>query len=290
MLLTSDLRFTCMLTLGISMRLLLLRVLRKTLHILTLGIVAGYLIACLFLYLNQEQMLFHPTVLPPDFVYPFTHHSTEIFLPVDRATLALVHFTQSNPKGVVLYLHGNGGTLQEADVFAEPFIRRRYDVVLLDYRGYGKSTGRITSEDVLHQDVQAVYTYVRQRYREDQIIIYGQSLGTGLAVHLAASATPRMVILESAYLSMQDLVAQKMPYVPLFLLKYPLRSDQWISKVRCPIYFFHGTADELIPYDSSERLRAYSTMPTQLIPIVGGGHANLTTFDSFQTTLDRILH
>jgi len=271
------------------MRLLLLRVLRKTLQTLTLGIVGGYLIACLFLYLRQEQMLFHPTVLAHDFVYPFTHHFTEGFLPVDGATLALVHFTQTNPKGVVLYLHGNGGTLQEADVLAERFIHRRYDVVLLDYRGYGKSTGSITSEDALHQDVQAVYDYVRQRYREDQIIIYGHSLGTGLAVQLAANASPRILILESAYLSMQDVVAQKMPYAPLFLLKYPLRSDQWISKVRCPIYLFHGTKDDVIPYDSSERLRAYSAAPTQLIPIIGGGHANLETFGIYQTTLDHIL-
>ena len=271
------------------MRLLLVRVLRTTLRILTLGIIGGYLTACLWLYLNQEQMLFHPTVLAHDFVYPFTHHSTEVFLPVDGATLALVHFTQANPKGVVLYLHGNGGTLQEADVLAERFIRRKYDVVLLDYRGYGKSTGSITNEDALHQDVQAVYAYVRQRYQEDQIIIYGHSLGSGLAVQLAANTSPHMLILESAYLSMHDVVAQQMPYVPLFLLKYPLRSDQWISKVRCPIYLFHGTVDEVIPYDSSERLRAYSVAPTQLIPVVGGGHSNLATFGIYQTTLDHLL-
>jgi uncharacterized protein len=290
MLVTSDLRFSCILTLGIAMRLLLLRVLRKTLRILIFGIVAGYVIACLWLYLHQEQMLFHPTVLAHDFAYPFAQHASEVFLPVDGATLALVHFTQPRPKGVVLYLHGNGGTLQEAAVLAEPFIRRSYDVVLLDYRGYGKSTGSITSEDVLHQDVQAVYAYVRQRYREEQIIIYGHSLGTGLAVHLAANARPRMLVLESAYLSMQDVIAQKMPYVPLFLLKYPLRSDLWIGKVRCPIYLFHGTEDEVIPYDSSERLRAYSVAPTQLIPVIGGGHSNLATFGIYQTTLDHLLH
>jgi alpha-beta hydrolase superfamily lysophospholipase len=223
-------------------------------------------------------------------VYPFTQHATEVFLPVDGATLALVHFTQPHPKGVVLYLHGNSGTLQEADLLAEPFIRRSYDVVLLDYRGYGKSTGSITSEDTLHQDVQAVYAYVRQRYREDQIIIYGHSLGSGLAIQLAANASPRMLILESAYLSMRDVVAQKMPYVPLFLLKYQLRSDQWIGKVRCPIYLFHGTEDDVIPYTSSEHLRVLSTVPTQLIPVVGGGHANLTTFRIYQTTLDALLH
>jgi uncharacterized protein len=264
----------------------LLRVLRKTLRILTFGIVSGYVISCLILYLDQEQMLFHPTVLAHDFVYPSTNPYTEVFLPIDGARLALVQFTQLNPKGVVLYLHGNGGIRQDAGRLAERFIHRGYDVVLFDYRGYGKSTGSISNENALHQDVQTVYNYVRQRYRADQIIIYGYSLGTGLAVQLAANVTPRMLILESAYLSMQDLVAQKMPYVPLFLLK----CDQWISKVNCPISFFHGTQDDVIPYNSSERLRAYTTAPTQLISIVGGGHGDLATFVVYQTALDELLH
>jgi uncharacterized protein len=280
----------CPSSLGRAMRLFLFLVLRKTLRILTIGVLGGYLIACLTLYLNQERLLFHPTVLAHDFVYSFTQHFTEVFLPVDGASLALVHFTQPNPKGVVLYLHGNADTLKDADFLAERFIRRGYDVILLDYRGYGKSTGTISSEDALHHDVQVVYDYVHQRYREDQIIIYGHSLGSGLAVRLAATTTPRMLILESPYLSMQDLVAQKVPYVPMFLLKYPLRSDQWISKVHCPMYLIHGSQDGLIPYNSSERLRAYTTAPTQLIQIVGGGHADLVTFTIYQTTLNQILY
>ncbi len=271
------------------MRLRLFRVLGKILRILTFGLGAGYLIACLWIYLNQEQMLFHPTVLAHDFVYPFTQPATEVFVPVEGATLALVEFTPPRPHGVVLYLHGNGATLQAAEILAEPFLRRSYAVVMLDYRGYGKSTGRITSEAALHQDVYAVYAYVRQHYQEDQIIVYGHSLGTGLAIHLAANARPRMLIVESAYLSMRAMVAQQMPYIPLVLLKYPLRSDQWIGTVRCPISMFHGTEDEVIPYPSSERLRALSTAPTQLIPVVGGGHANLATFPIYQTTLDALL-
>jgi uncharacterized protein len=272
------------------MQLLLLRLLPKTLRILSIGLLAGYLIACLILYLNQEHLLFHPTVLDHDFVYPFTHPYTEQFLPVDGATLALVQFTQPKSKGIILYLHGNATTLQDADVLAERFIRRGYDVMLFDYRGYGKSTGTIRSEDVLHQDVQAVYDELRRHYREQQIIIYGHSLGSGLAVQLAATTTPRLLILEAPYLSMQDLVAQKVPYVPLFLLKYPLRSDQWIGKVHCPIYLFHGSQDELIPYDSSERLRAVSTAPTQLIAVAGGGHNDLASFAVYQAALDQILH
>lgn len=275
---------------GRSMRSLLLRLLRKTFRILVIGLLGGYFIACLILYLAQEQLLFHPTILPHDFAYCFTQHVSEVFLPVDGASLSLVHFTQPNPKGVILYLHGNADTLQNADVFAERFIHRGYDVVLLDYRGYGKSTGSITSEESLHHDVQAVYTYVLQHYRQDQIILYGHSLGTGLAVRLAATTTTRMLILEAPYLSMRDLVAQKTPYIPLFLLKYQLRSDEWLNKVHCPIYLFHGTLDGVIPYDSSERLQTHNRALTHLTTIDGGGHTNLADFAAYQTALDEILH
>src|SRR5262245_8526300 len=100
------------------MPVLLPRLLRKTLRILSLGIFGGYLITCLSLYLYQEQVLFHPTVLAPDFVYPTTHQYTEVFLPVDGATLALLQFTQPTSKGVVLYLHGSGGIRQDANGLA----------------------------------------------------------------------------------------------------------------------------------------------------------------------------
>ncbi|MEI7644485.1 MAG: alpha/beta fold hydrolase [Chloroflexales bacterium] len=271
------------------MRALILRVLRKTLSILAMMAVVGYLIVCLSLYLNQERIIFYPTVLAHNFAYPFTRPYTEVFLPVAGATLALVHFTQPNPRGVVLYLHGNADTLRNADTFAERFIRQAYDVILFDYRGYGKSTGDVTNEADLHRDAQVVYDYVRQSYHEDQIIIYGHSLGSGFAVPLAATNAPRMLILESPYVSMYDLAAQRTPYIPMFLLKYPLRSDQWIGKVRCPIYFFHGSNDGLIPYNSSVRLRAYSSAPTQLIQIDGGGHGNLINFAAYRTELDLIL-
>lgn len=267
----------------------LLRHLANICRLVLIGGVAGYLAICLMLYLYQERLLFHPAVLPPDFVYPFSQPFADVTLPVDGATLSVVHFLHPSPRGVVLYLHGNAETLQHADRLAERFLHRGYAVMLFDYRGYGKSTGQITDEATLHQDAQAVYDYVRQHYRESQIVIYGHSLGTGLAVRLAAANTPHVLILESPYLSMQDLVARRFPYVPQVLLKYPLRSDRWIGQVRCPIYMLHGTEDTVIPYDSSERLLAYSTASTQLIRIDGGGHSDLATFATYQAALDRML-
>jgi uncharacterized protein len=265
------------------------RLLYKMLRIFLIGIGGGYLLTCLLLYFAQERLLFHPSPLPHDFRYPFHTPFEEVFLPVDGATLAAVHFKQAGSKGVVFLLHGNGETLLNAQGRAEPFLRNGYDVFALDYRGYGKSTGTIADEASLHQDVRAAYEYLRHTYRDDQMVFYGHSLGTGLVVRLAATVTPRVLILEAPYLSLQDTVGQIAPYLPIALLRYPLRSDQWIGAVRCPIYLFHGTSDEQIPYNSSERLQAYITAPYQLITMVGAGHNNLSTFALYQEQIDRIL-
>jgi uncharacterized protein len=265
------------------------RLLHRMLRVFFIGIAGGYLLTCVLLYFGQERLLFHPSALPHDFRYPFRAPFKEVFLPVDGATLAAVHFTHAGSKGVVLFLHGNGEMLLTAEASAEPFLRNGYDVFALDYRSYGKSTGTIADEASLHQDVQAAYDYLRRTYRDDHMIFYGRSLGTGMAIRLASTITPRMLILEAPYLSMQDTVGQIAPYLPIALLRYPLRSDQWIGAVRCPIYLFHGTDDELIPYNSSERLQAYITAPHQLITVVGAQHGNIPTFAIYQEQIDRIL-
>jgi alpha-beta hydrolase superfamily lysophospholipase len=259
------------------------------LRVFVIAIVGGYLLTCLLLYIEQERFFFHPQALPQSFNYAFQAPFEEVFLPVEGATLAAVHFRHANARGVVLFLHGNGETLQTAEGSAQPFLRNGYDVFALDYRGYGKSSGTIASEASLHQDVQAAYNYLRRTYRDDQMIFYGRSIGTGLAVRLASTVTPQLLILESPYFSLQDLVARQAPFLPTLLLKYPLRSDQWIGAVRCPIYLFHGTDDTLIPYDSSVRLQASITAPHQLITVVGAGHSDIPTFALYQEQIDRIL-
>lgn len=265
------------------------RLLYKMLRVFIIGIVVGYLIVCTLLYFGQERFFFHPRVLPLDFDYGFRAPFEEVSLPVDGATLAAVHFKQPEARGVVLFLHGNGETLQSAEIAAEPFLRNGYDVFAVDYRGYGKSTGTIASEEDLHQDMRAAYDYLRQIYRDTDMIFYGRSIGTGLAIKLASEVKPGMLILESPYLSMQDLVARSAPFVPSLLLRYPLRSDQWIGMVRCPIYLFHGTDDQLIPYDSSVRLQEHITAPHELITVAGAGHADIPAFPLYQETMDRLL-
>lgn len=249
----------------------------------------SYVAFCLLLYIGQERLLFHPTIFPSTHIYSFTQPFTEINLPVTGATLNLLHFHQANAVGVVFYLHGNGDTLATADEVAARFTPHNYDVVLLDYRGYGKSTGRITDQATLLADVKTAIDYVRQRYRDDQIVLYGYSLGSGLAIQLATTFTPRLLLLEAPYLSMADMLTRRFPFIPSFLLKYPLHSDQWIPLVRSPVYIFHGTNDAVVPVDASAQLLPFIKTPAQRIVIPGGTHVNLATFSIYQNALTDIL-
>ena len=260
---------------------------------IVLVITVGFAFGCGFFYFTQEGMIFYPSVLPPDFKYSFPARFDEITLPVDGAMINALHFKTENPKGVILYFHGNAGNLSGWGDIAVDFIRRGYDVFIPDYRGYGKSTGKIKSEKMLHLDAAVVFNYLKRHYPEDRIILYGRSLGSGIAVYLAKTARPHMIILESAFLSMRDIAAYHYPFIPGKMLdlglKYPMRTDLWISDVTCPVYLFHGTADDIVPYSSSERLLKLIRTESRLIKIPGGGHNDLSDFNLYQEELDRIL-
>jgi alpha-beta hydrolase superfamily lysophospholipase len=246
-----------------------------------------------FMYFKQENMIFAPEALPPDFKFTFQERFEELNWPVDGAQINALHFRPAKPKGIVLYFHGNAGSLKSWGDVAQDFTRRGYDIVIPDYRGFGKSTGRIESEKMLLQDTAAAYDYVKKIFPENQIILYGRSIGTGLAVHLARTNRPRMVILESPYLSLLDLAARYYPLVPRpllnLLVRYSLRTDLWIADVACPVYLFHGERDNVIPFNESERLSKLIRSEHQLIAVPEGGHNNLEDFRQYREALDRIL-
>jgi pimeloyl-ACP methyl ester carboxylesterase len=258
-----------------------------------LVIIVSFAFGCGFYYFTQESMIFYPSVLPPDFKYSFPARFDELTMPVDGAAINALHFKTENPKGVILYFHGNAGNLSGWGDIAVDFTRRGYDVLIPDYRGYGKSTGKIKNEEMLHRDAAVAYNYLKEHYPEDQIVLYGRSLGTGIAVHLAQTARPRMIILESAFFSMKDIAAYHYPFILGILLdlglKYPMHTDMWISSVACPVYLFHGTADDIVPYSSSERLLKLIRTESRLIKIPGGGHNDLSDFTLYQKELEHIL-
>ncbi len=244
---------------------------------------------CSALYFRQESLLFRPEKLDAHFRFEFPQKFTEVNLPVDGATLNALHFTATNPKGVVLYFHGNSGSLRSWGDVAESFTSRNFDLFIIDYRGYGKSSGTIRSEQQLIGDGETAFAYVSQRYAPENIIIYGRSLGTGLAAQIAQRHSPKMLILETAYVSLKELTGRFYPYVPGFLLKFPMRTDLALPQIKSPIYLIHGTADEVVPYDSSEKLMPLIQTTKELVTIPDGRHNGLRITPLYNAALDRFL-
>lgn len=214
-----------------------------------------YIMVGSLLFVLQEKMLFLPTVLEQDYIFEFSQPFEELLLKTDEeALINAIHFKVENPKGVILYFHGNAGDLSRWGIVAEYFVERRYDVLVMDYRTYGKSTGKL-SEQAFYNDAQYCYTYLKKQYKEDDITLYGRSLGTGIATYLASKNKPKQLILETPYYSIIDVAKSRFPIFPVEkLLKYKFPTYKFIQEVNFPITIFHGTEDMVVPYKSAKKL------------------------------------
>ncbi len=253
--------------------------LRPMLYALTLA-VAIYAAALVLLWFGQERLLFQPTPLAASHPLAREPDVHERFVEVPGARLSLLELRLPDPKGVVFFLHGNAGNLESWFVNADFYRRANFDLVMLDYRGYGKSSGRIASEAQLHGDVSAVWQQVAPRYAGKRVVFLGRSLGTGLAATLAAQSPPDLTLLVSPYESMVALARTHYPWVPGALLRYPLRTDEQIGRIRGPLVLLHGELDTLIPPAHSEALRLRAPQ-ARLVLVPGGGHNDLQQFDSY---------
>ncbi|MEE9363803.1 MAG: alpha/beta hydrolase [Cellulophaga sp.] len=245
----------------------------------------------IMLYLFQEKLIFLPTKLPQEYTYSFSQDFSEFNLNTeDGATLNALHFKQENPKGVLLYFHGNAGDLSRWGEITTFFVEKQYDVIVMDYRTYGKSTGEL-SEKLLHKDAQLFYEYTLKHYSESEISIYGRSLGTGIATKLASDNNPKQLILETPFSSLIDVAKERFPFLPInWLLKYKLKSEEYIERISCPITIFHGTEDSVVSYDLG--LRLYNAIPGEnkkMYTIEKGNHNNLIQFDTYRNGIDAIL-
>jgi alpha-beta hydrolase superfamily lysophospholipase len=241
----------------------------------------GYAGTLALLYTTQERLIFHGVPLAADYRFQFDQRFEEIRVPVPGAMLDALHFTQEQPRGLVFFIHGNAGNLATWTTGIDFYRRVNYDLFIFDYRGYGKSTGRIESEDQLVADVRAAWDAIAPRYRDKPIVIYGRSLGTGLAARLAREVDPRLLVLVSPYTSLAAIGKREYPLVPEWLNRYPLRTDAVIGSIKCPILLVHGTDDLLIPITESERLKSLARAPTELLAIDGAGHHDIQRFAAY---------
>ncbi len=241
-------------------------------------------------YFLQDLFIFKPEKLKQDFQFKYDIPFREYFFDVEPGVrINGLHFFRDKPKGLILYFHGNTRSIKGWARYAKDFYRYDYDVVLVDYRGFGKSTGKRSEKEML-ADMQFVYERLKDEYPEDHLIVYGRSIGSGFATKVASDNDPRYLILDAPYYSFTRVVERFLPILPVsIVLRYHLRTDLWLKKVKCHTYIIHGTKDWLIPLRHSEALQAINPRMITLIRIHGGGHNNLPSFDEYHNFLRDIL-
>ncbi len=249
-----------------------------------------YVLVCGLLYFMQEKMIFFPVKLRADYKFNYTQKFEEIsVLTSDKLKLSGLLFKADSAKGLIFYLHGNGGALDTWGNVAKPYTDLNYDIFILDYRGYGKSEGEISNEKQLYGDVQSAYDQLKKRYAENNIVIVGYSIGTGPASMLASKNAPKMLILQAPYFSLSDMMNKEYPFVPDFLLRYKFDNYAFVKKAKAPVLIFHGNADEVIYYGSSLKLQKYFKSSDRLITLQGQAHNGMNENADFLKELKRVL-
>ncbi len=254
-------------------------------------ILAIYVVISVLLFFLQDYFMFKPEKLPKDFNFYYENQEIEEYNVETRdgAIINGLRFKTQHPKGVVFYLKGNSKSIKGWGKFAVDFTRHGYDVIMVDYRGFGKSTGKRTQKAV-KRDLQVIYNRIKENVSEKYIILYGRSLGSGFATKLASMNQPRMLILDAPYYSLSKVALRYLPFMPLsILIKFPMPTYKWLQYVQCPVHIIHGTDDKLIPFKTSLKLSRIKPNLTTLHSIIGGGHKNLNTFESYHKILEDVI-
>jgi pimeloyl-ACP methyl ester carboxylesterase len=245
------------------------------------------------LWWRQEGLMFFPVRLPASYPLARAPDVHEHTIEVPGARLSVLQLKLPDPKGVVFFLHGNAGNLAGWFTNVEFYREANFDLVMPDYRGFGKSTGAISGVQQLRADVRATWEAFAPQYRGKQVVVYGRSLGTALAADLAEQLSgegraPALTVLVSPYSSLRELIADLYPWVPGALLRYPLDTGSHLRGIASPVLLVHGEADTLIALRHSQRLQ--QLLPSaRLLVIPGAGHNDLHDFPLYRRELRQAL-
>ena len=255
-------------------------------------LVVLYAGVCFVYWWVQEHFIFLRFRVARDYRFRFTERFEEAFLSTEEGgELHALRFIAKDALGTVLFFHGNSGSLRRWGKQAQRFTRVGWNVLMMDYRGYGKSRGKL-SEETLHADADRWYAWLKEREPEDRIIVYGRSLGSGMAVPVAAANRPRALVLESPFANLYDAARHQFYALPYrWLLRYAFRNDKAIRRITCPVYIFHGKRDPVVPYESALKLYALvpGTVYREMVSFARGFHSDLWRFKRFQRKMERIL-
>jgi pimeloyl-ACP methyl ester carboxylesterase len=247
----------------------------------------------LMTYTFQHKFIFKPIPLDSSHLFQFNSEFEEIFLSTPNSgNLNCLYFPTKSEvsKGLVLYYHGNAGNLDRWGQMSQDFILRGYDFFIMDYRGFGKSTGPM-SQSNMYADAIACYHYIQDRFPGKSIIIYGRSLGSAMATYVASKHPADHLVLETPFYSMSDLYFTYYPFLPkLFFFRFPLKNHSYLNTVKYKVTIFQGDNDWIVPYRSASKLQNHLKEEDEFITIPDASHNDCRTFKVYQEKLDEILN
>lgn len=255
-----------------------------------------HIIASIIIVFFQDKVIFQRKELAKEYVFKFESDSKqsvpeEHFIKTsDGETLhALLFKTNLNSKGLILYFHGNADNLQRWGKYAIDFTSLGYDILMMDYRGYGKSTGKPSERD-LYKDALTFLRWSQVNIKHERLIMYGRSLGSAVASNLATAVTPSLLILETPFDELKGVVYEPVkPLLYLFPLHSKFSNKAFLPKVKCRKIIIHGTNDQVVPLASALRLKPLLEEGDQFVIIEGGSHRNLRDFEEFHKVLTEVL-
>jgi len=242
----------------------------------------GVIAVCLYvglatmIYFAQRSLMYFPDTLHTAPAAAGLAEAAEVSLTAsDGVQIIAWHVAPRDGKPVILYFHGNGGALRYRVERFRKLITDGIGLVALEYRGYGGLSGN-PSEQGLIADAEAAYAFAAARYPPAQIVLWGESLGSGIAVALAAEKPVGRVILEAPFTSALAIGERHYWYLPVrLLMKDQFRSDERIAKVTAPLMIMHGVHDRIIPYAMGEQLFDLANKPKHIVRFLDGGHEDL---------------
>jgi fermentation-respiration switch protein FrsA (DUF1100 family) len=237
------------------------------------GAAAFYVAVVALMYLAQRKLMYFPDSTRHAPAAAGLGVAEEVTLEAaDGEKLIAWHVPPRDRQPVVIYFQGNGGGLDLRVRRFRQLVAGGVGLIALCYRGYGGSSGQPT-EAGLSRDAEAAYAFAARLYPAERIALWGESLGTGVAVALAAARPVARVILESPFASAVEIAAAAYPFVPVrWLMKDQFRSDRRIGNVTAPVLVLHGTADPVVPIAQGERLFALIRAPKRFVRLPDAAH------------------
>ncbi|MFQ5414329.1 MAG: alpha/beta hydrolase [Phycisphaerae bacterium] len=264
-----------------------------------LFVIAGgtYVGVCVILGFLQSRLMYFPSrgypQTPRDVGLAFDDVTLETS---DGVAIAAWYVPAASPNGSIIFCHGNAGNMADRLGDCAVLSGLGYNVLMFDYRGYGRSEGKPDEHGTYH-DAAAAWAYLAGRRREPaaRIIIFGRSLGGAVAIELATRHPPAALVVESTFTSMEDIARLHYPFLPVrLLLTYRYDSIAKVGRIPCPKLFIHATDDELIPLANGRRLFDAAAAPKAFVETPGGhntgGYASAAAYtDRLAAFLDAAL-